>query len=206
MKLVLQPRRYTSECPTVADTGSPIILMIDRHRRLLDCTRTGTRMLNGHGLLACEFGRIAASRRNDQMGLDRAINIAMEAGNADLTLAELRVEIVRLGSGASDARLLLIFRQVANGAQHVEEAAHLFGLTAAECRLLRLLFDGISLGGAAQFLGIARTTARTHLQRIFDKTGSRRQSDLVRLVALGRAWENQREASEPILARCAASG
>jgi DNA-binding CsgD family transcriptional regulator len=31
-------------------------------------------------------------------------------------------------------------------------------------------------------LGVAPTTARTHLQRIFDKSGARRQSDLQRLI------------------------
>ena len=36
---------------------------------------------------------------------------------------------------------------------------------------------------AARKLGIARTTARTHLQCLFAKTGTARQSELVRFVA-----------------------
>jgi DNA-binding CsgD family transcriptional regulator len=32
-------------------------------------------------------------------------------------------------------------------------------------------------------LGVARSTARTHLQRLFEKTGKRRQVDLLRMVA-----------------------
>jgi len=36
---------------------------------------------------------------------------------------------------------------------------------------------------AAKRLGIAPTTARTHLQRLFAKTGTARQSELVRFVA-----------------------
>jgi hypothetical protein len=48
----------------------------------------------------------------------------------------------------------------------------------------------VSLTSAASSLGVARTTARTHLQRIFDKTGSRRQSDLVRMVALGLSFQS----------------
>jgi DNA-binding CsgD family transcriptional regulator len=35
----------------------------------------------------------------------------------------------------------------------------------------------------AEALGIAETTTKTHLQRIFSKTGTSRQADLVRLVA-----------------------
>jgi DNA-binding CsgD family transcriptional regulator len=57
-----------------------------------------------------------------------------------------------------------------------------FELTAAESRLLDILCSGASIPQAAALLGVARTTARTHLQRIFDKSGTRRQSDLQRLV------------------------
>jgi DNA-binding CsgD family transcriptional regulator len=32
-------------------------------------------------------------------------------------------------------------------------------------------------------LGISETTVKTHLQRVFDKTGTNRQADLVKLVA-----------------------
>jgi len=35
----------------------------------------------------------------------------------------------------------------------------------------------------APALGISETTVKTHLQRIFDKTGSSRQADLIKLVA-----------------------
>ena len=35
----------------------------------------------------------------------------------------------------------------------------------------------------AHMLGISQATVKTHLKRIFDKTGTARQSDLVKLVA-----------------------
>jgi DNA-binding CsgD family transcriptional regulator len=67
-------------------------------------------------------------------------------------------------------------------AQIVDVARH-FGLTKAEQCLLDILARGASLPDAAQMLGVARSTARTHLQRLFDKTGKRRQVDLLRMVA-----------------------
>jgi len=63
-----------------------------------------------------------------------------------------------------------------------EVLVKLYGLTAAETRLLGLLAQGRSLEATAAALGIAITTARTHLQRLFDKTGTSRQAELVRLV------------------------
>ncbi len=57
------------------------------------------------------------------------------------------------------------------------------GLTPMEARMLRLIVEGLDTVIAASRLGIAPTTARTHLQRLFAKTGTARQSELVRFVA-----------------------
>jgi DNA-binding CsgD family transcriptional regulator/PAS domain-containing protein len=59
----------------------------------------------------------------------------------------------------------------------------LFGLTPAEARLAARLARGESLDGAARALGIARETARVHLRQTFAKTGTRRQAQLVALIA-----------------------
>jgi DNA-binding CsgD family transcriptional regulator len=58
-----------------------------------------------------------------------------------------------------------------------------FQLTPAE---LRVLFSIVEIGGAAEVaevLGISEATVRTHLHRLFEKTGTGRQADLVKLVA-----------------------
>ncbi len=56
-----------------------------------------------------------------------------------------------------------------------------FGLTPAETRLLASLFAGRTLAETAATLGITRTTAKTHLEHIFLKTGVTRQAELMRL-------------------------
>jgi DNA-binding CsgD family transcriptional regulator len=51
---------------------------------------------------------------------------------------------------------------------------------------LRVLFACVDFGGVpdvAVALGIANSTVKTHLGRLFAKTGTRRQADLVKLVA-----------------------
>jgi DNA-binding CsgD family transcriptional regulator len=59
----------------------------------------------------------------------------------------------------------------------------LFKLTQAEARLTEALADGASLVEAASRIDITRSTAKTHLDAIFAKTGCRRQAQLVRLIA-----------------------
>ncbi len=63
-----------------------------------------------------------------------------------------------------------------------QRLAQLFGLTAREAQLLALLVDGLDLQGAGERLAIGSNTVRTHLKRIFEKTGTHRQSELIGLV------------------------
>jgi DNA-binding CsgD family transcriptional regulator len=58
----------------------------------------------------------------------------------------------------------------------------LYGLTPAEASVAVLLAQGQHLDEAAEVLKITVNTARTHLKRIFDKTNTERQTDLVRLL------------------------
>ncbi len=64
----------------------------------------------------------------------------------------------------------------------VESLRDLFGLTAAEARVALALTEGLSPAEAAERLKVSSNTVRVHLARIFDKTGTRRQSELARLM------------------------
>jgi DNA-binding CsgD family transcriptional regulator len=57
-----------------------------------------------------------------------------------------------------------------------------FGLTDGEARLAALLAAGEELRTAADRLKITYGTARTRLAEIFQKTGTRRQGELIRLL------------------------
>lgn len=59
----------------------------------------------------------------------------------------------------------------------------LFDLSAAESRLAAALATGLDLAHAAQQCGIATSTARSYLEKVFQKTGCHRQSELVLLLA-----------------------
>ncbi|MBC9879139.1 helix-turn-helix transcriptional regulator [Bradyrhizobium sp. INPA01-394B] len=58
-----------------------------------------------------------------------------------------------------------------------------FELTPAELRVLQSIVDIGGVPETAGALGIAETTVKTHLHRVFDKTGTSRQAELVKLVA-----------------------
>lgn len=60
-----------------------------------------------------------------------------------------------------------------------------YGLTRAEARLATLLADGRDLNEIGDVLQVTQNTVRTHLKRIFSKTGTNRQSSLVRLILSG---------------------
>jgi DNA-binding CsgD family transcriptional regulator/PAS domain-containing protein len=63
-----------------------------------------------------------------------------------------------------------------------EAFARLYKLTGGELRVLLALAQGLGAKEAAEMLGIGEPTVRTHLQRIFSKTETARQADLVRLL------------------------
>jgi DNA-binding CsgD family transcriptional regulator len=64
----------------------------------------------------------------------------------------------------------------------VSSVARVYRLAKAETRLLAQLINSPTLLSAADALGITEATARTLLGRIFAKTGTSRQAELVRLV------------------------
>jgi DNA-binding CsgD family transcriptional regulator len=65
------------------------------------------------------------------------------------------------------------------GAQ-IERFAARFGLTVAEARVLAEIVGGDGLLAAAAKLKITEATARSHTNRILAKTGTSRQTELIR--------------------------
>jgi DNA-binding CsgD family transcriptional regulator len=63
----------------------------------------------------------------------------------------------------------------------------LYALTVAEAAVAALLADGKSVREIAEATSVRENTIRIHLKRIFDKTGTKRQAELVNLVLSGAA-------------------
>jgi DNA-binding CsgD family transcriptional regulator/PAS domain-containing protein len=113
-----------------------------------------------------------------------AVSLSPEAGSPvtarvlPLTSGERRRLLPRQAVAA-----LFVHRQSAPVPAALEIAAMLYGLTPAEIRVLAVVAEAGSVDGMAAMLGISRATVKSHLERLFAKTGSRRQADLVKLLA-----------------------
>ena len=82
----------------------------------------------------------------------------------------------------SPATLMVVITDPETPGQ-LESLCLMYRLTKKEALLASVLFGGSNLSQAADQLGVTINTAKTHLSRIFSKTGVRRQSELVRLFS-----------------------
>ena len=188
----------------LADTLDAIesgVFVLDRSGRVLHANAPGRAMLAANLVLGSSSGRLVVT---DAVA-DRALAAALAAGGAgDMALAaqvvaipvkardgELYVaHLLPLGIGARELRQLpaavaaLFVHKAALGRISAPEAiAKAYRLTPTE---LRVLLAVVEIGGApevADALGVGQTTVKFHLRRLFEKTGVRRQADLVKLVA-----------------------
>lgn len=62
---------------------------------------------------------------------------------------------------------------------NLRELQELFGLTFAESNVAASIVKGMDVNETAVALGVTRNTVRTHLKRVFEKSGTKRQSQLV---------------------------
>jgi DNA-binding CsgD family transcriptional regulator len=81
-------------------------------------------------------------------------------------------------------KILFSFGDQSLSESRLEVAAAVYDLSPAQKRVAAHVAEGMTLEEIAAAMKIKRATARTHLERIFDKTGVRSQPALVRLLLL----------------------
>jgi DNA-binding CsgD family transcriptional regulator len=65
----------------------------------------------------------------------------------------------------------------------LEALAKLYRLTVSEIRVLDGVMKVSGVGALADLLGLSQATVKTHLHNVFRKTGTARQSELIKLIA-----------------------
>lgn len=94
----------------------------------------------------------------------------------------MRLAVVAPLSRSVPPMALVLFEH--SGTDHAALREHFFtahGLTMSERRVAHLLLDGETLNEAAEATELSLATVRSYLKRIFVKTGTHRQSELVAL-------------------------
>lgn len=123
--------------------------------------------------LADLIGRLVA-------GSESRAALSLDSGERRVMLLGRQLGAQRLRDGAT-AMLMLSDPE----RQHPLDAAslrQLFDLTPTEAEVARLVAAGLRRNQIAAKLGLSPTTIAFHLRNIFDKTGTRRQADLVALI------------------------
>lgn len=155
------------------------------------------------GLKLTRGGRLLADRPETDGRLQEMIAKASGVGLADRgpvgTLAVTRSEgkqdlgLMVFAAGGTASGMVqpegCAAIYLSDPAQRIETAEPvlqgLYGLTRAEARLAAELVRGHTLEQAASDKGVSLNTVRTHLKRVFAKTGTTRQADLVSLLLSG---------------------
>ncbi|MGH6936662.1 MAG: helix-turn-helix transcriptional regulator [Methylocella sp.] len=183
----------------VAAAGFAVFLLTEDCRVLFanaraeDLLRRGISLRSEHGRLAAAppaltarlhvLARQAASPKTDEAHAGGTIELWHGENRPPLLahvipLAPIRsVAIFDLDRPA--AAVFIVDPAVDFGAQ-IQHFAATFGLTPAETRVLAEIIAGNGLVAAAARLKITKETARTHAQRILEKTGTHRQSEHIR--------------------------
>ena len=159
-------------------------------------------MLAEAGILRASHGRLVAVDPEVNRTL-QDIFLAAGTGDAAIGVSGIAVPLIardgeryvahvlplssgaRRGVGINYAAHAVLFVQKAVLATRSppEAIAKTYKLTPMEVRVLLAI---VEIGGApqvAETLGIGEGTVKTHLKRLYEKTGARRQADLVKIFA-----------------------
>jgi DNA-binding CsgD family transcriptional regulator len=184
------------------DALSAAVFLLDRSGRLVHANAVGHELLDASDVLRATGDRLGAVNTEIEQVLNAAITAA---GRGDVAVGATGIalplvarggthhiaHVLPLRSGlraqserASGASVALFVRRVGMDCRPSSDlVGQTYKLTAAE---LRVLLGIVEVGGVpdvAAKLGVAETTIKTHLGRVFAKTGTSRQADLVKLMA-----------------------
>lgn len=177
--------------------------VIDSHGRAMFANHAADEILREGDGLRWDDGSIVASQIADTLKLHVAIRhvigsrpafnwwasgrhipiipLQRSAGRRPLMVALLPVE-GEIASPNDPAAILCFYASDANLSEVLMPMCKLYGLSPVETRLAAQLASGATLAEAATAMRVKQQTARSYLKQIFLKTGTKRQSDLVRIM------------------------
>jgi len=182
----------------VIDRLSTAVFLVDESSRVVHHNVAAEALLDRSEFLRVSQGRLTATSPAARAELAAAIKAAVSDGVSGMPMQHA----VPLGDGALGRGAIATVLPLGRGQPEAQEAAAavfvqdavvapsilldafgtLYGLTPAEQRCVGALMAGWTLSEAAAMLCVRESTAKTHLKNIFQKTGTSRQVELIRLV------------------------
>jgi DNA-binding CsgD family transcriptional regulator/PAS domain-containing protein len=167
-------------------------LIVDEAGRIRFANTAAQAELTGGSLLRESKGRLVGqtSEARRLLGEITPVRSAPHQRGRDVILKEASgrtfhltwAKLDRVAEEIGSPTLLLMREPHAELKTPLSAAHDLFHLTPGETQVLAQVLGGRSLADAADVLGVARSTAKSHLDAIYRKTGTNRQNELVRLV------------------------
>lgn len=184
------------------DGLSAAMYLVDADGHIMHANAAGNALLDERTVLTRRADRLTALDRDAASALqdvfaaagrgDRAvgvkgISVALPSAEEDNYVAHVLplTSGERLGTAQSYRAVAALFVQPATleAPAAPEVIAKTYGLTLSELRVLMTIVQAGGVAETAEALGVAETTVKTHLSRLFQKTGASRQADLVKLIA-----------------------
>ncbi len=182
------------------DTLSAAVAIVGEKGKVLVANKAAERQLRSDGTLTSKNGQLAARSAASSNAFSDALAQALRGDDAigkagiGVPLVNARAEVASafmLPLDMSDVRTRLVPQAMAavfvtgirESFDGLDELRVLHQLTPAEVRVVEQLVKGLSVAEVARELGNAEATVRTHLARIFSKTGTSRQGELIALAA-----------------------
>jgi DNA-binding CsgD family transcriptional regulator len=176
----------------IVDLVASPTIELDSSRKVLWMNVAAHEQINSHNGLTVSGGRLRALSRSHDNHLKEAVDWASGQKQTHWPLAPFNrhARAVILGENENgapmfcwvlvqDGKILVSFNDNELVKHRVEIAQSVYGFSAAQIELSQHLAAGRDLAAAADIMGVSINTIRTHLQRMFDKTGMRSQSALI---------------------------
>jgi DNA-binding CsgD family transcriptional regulator len=195
----------TAEAATFVDAADGLgagMFFVDASARIVHANASGHVMLTQGSLLRVVEGKLVPLDASAEEALGKVYAMA-EQGDTAVGVKGIAVPLMaldgerhvahvlpltsgarrRAGTSYAAAAALFVQKAALDTPSPQELIVKLYKLTPSELRVLLAIVQVGSAAEAAEMLGIAESTAKTHLHRLFAKTGAKRQADLVKLVA-----------------------
>src|ERR1700722_2031069 len=200
-KTIEQTRVEATSLSDALDGLAASVFLLDAANRIVYLNRAAESML-GEGLVARKSGdaivicdktadstlrKAGAAIVGGELLNQESIAIAVRGLDGQPYIAHVLplTSGVRQKAGRSYQAISALFLRSARFARPaaLDAMAQLYSLTPAEVKTLVGVVELGSIPAAAKTHDVSRETIKTHLKRIFEKTGTSRQADLVKLLA-----------------------